>query len=89
LKAVIDANSGVEVARAFGKVMDEGDVRGLKIATDLGNNIITLDEAETERWKAAAQPTVDQWFADMQAKGVDGKALYEKAKALIAAESGM
>ena len=27
LKAVIDANSGVEVARAFGKAMDEGDVR--------------------------------------------------------------
>lgn len=88
LKAVIDANSGVEVARAFGKAMDAGDVRGLKIATDLGNNIITLDEAETARWKAAAQPTIDQWFVDMQALGIDGKALYEQAQALVAAEAG-
>ena len=89
LKAIIDANSGVEVARAFGQAMDAGDVRGLKIATDLGNNVITLDEAETARWRAAAQPTIDQWFSDMQARGVDGKALYEQATALVAAETGL
>lgn len=89
LKAIVDANSGIEVARAFGKAMDAGDVRGLQIATDLGNNIVTLDEAETARWKAAAQPTIDQWFADMEAAGVDGKALYEQAVALVAAEAGM
>lgn len=89
LKAIIDANSGVEVARAFGQAMDAGDVRGLKIATDLGNNVITLDEAETARWRAAAQPTIDQWFSDMRALGVDGKALYEQATALVAAETGI
>jgi TRAP-type C4-dicarboxylate transport system substrate-binding protein len=89
LKAIIDANSGVEVARAFGKAMDAGDVRGLKIATDLGNNIVTLDDAETARWKAAAQATIDQWFTDMEATGVDGKALYEQAQTLVAAEVGM
>jgi TRAP-type C4-dicarboxylate transport system substrate-binding protein len=89
LKAIIDANSGVEVARAFGRAMDAGDVRGLKIATDLGNNVVTLDDAETARWKAAAQATIDQWFTDMQAAGVDGKALYEQAQTLVAAEVGM
>lgn len=86
LKGIIDANSGVETAREFGRVMDEGDAAGLKIATDAGNNIITLDEAETARWKEAAQPTIDQWFADMQAAGTDGKALYDAAKAAIDAE---
>ena len=50
---------------------------------DLGNNIITLDEAETARWKEAAQATVDQWLADMSAKGVDGKALYDSATAMV------
>jgi TRAP-type C4-dicarboxylate transport system substrate-binding protein len=89
LKAIIDANSGVEVARAFGKAMDEGDVRGLKIAQDMGNNIVTLDEAETARWKEAAQATVDQWFADSKAAGIDGEALFAKANELIAAEDGM
>ncbi|MDO8360587.1 MAG: TRAP transporter substrate-binding protein, partial [Devosia sp.] len=88
LKAIIDANSGVEVARAFGEAMAAGDVRGLKIATDLGNNIITLDDAETARWKAAAQATIDQWFTDAAAAGIDGKALYAKATELVAAETG-
>ena len=89
LKAVIDANSGLETSRAFGRVMDEGDKVGLKIAEDLGNNIITLDEAETARWKEAAQPTIDKWIADMDASGNDGAALYAAAQAAVAAESGM
>ena len=83
LKALIDENSGVETARAFGAAMDAGDVRGLKIAPDAGNNIVTLDEAETQRWKDASQATIDQWFADMSAKGVDGKALYDSATAMV------
>ncbi len=84
LKAIIDANSGIETARAFGQVMDQGDAVGLKIAQDLGNNIVTLDEAETARWKEAAQPTIDQWYADMQGAGLDGRALHEQAMALVA-----
>jgi hypothetical protein len=63
--------------------MDMGDAAGLKIAEDLGNNIITLDEAETARWREAAQPTIDQWYTDMQAAGLDGEALHEQALALV------
>lgn len=88
LKAIIDANSGVETARLFGAAMDAGDQVGLKIAQDLGNNIITLDEAETARWKEASQPTVDQWYADSTGGGFDGKALHEAAKALVDQQTG-
>jgi TRAP-type C4-dicarboxylate transport system substrate-binding protein len=83
LKAIIDENSGVETARVFGAVMDAGDSVGLKIALEAGNNIVQLDEAETTRWKEAAQPTVDQWFADMEGRGIDGKALRDQAVALV------
>lgn len=86
LKAIIDENSGVETARAFGQAMDEGDKVGLKIAQDAGNNIVTLDEAETARWKEAAQPTIDQWYTDM---GGAGEALHEAAKALVEKHSAM
>jgi TRAP-type transport system periplasmic protein len=89
LKAIIDANSGVETARMFGQVMDAGDATGLSIAEGLGNSIVTLDAAETALWKAAAQPTIDQWFTDMDGQGIDGRALYEEAQALVAAESSM
>ena len=86
LKAVIDANSGLEVSRQFGRVMDEGDSRGLKIAVEAGNNIVQLDEAQTQLWIDAAQPTIDKWFSDMEGAGVDGRALYEAARAAVAAE---
>lgn len=84
LKAVIDANSGIEAAAMLGRVMDEGDVGGRKIAEDLGNNIITLDEAETQRWKETAAPLIDAWIEEMNGKGLDAAALVEEAQALIA-----
>ena len=67
----------------MGRVMDEGDKVGLGIATKLGNNIVTLDEAETQRWKDTAAPLIEQWEAEMTGKGLDGKALVEEARALI------
>jgi TRAP-type C4-dicarboxylate transport system substrate-binding protein len=85
LKALIDQNAGVETARAFGATMDAGDAVGLKIAQDAGNNIVTLDEAETQRWKEASQATVDAWYEKASAAGFDGKALHEAARALVGA----
>lgn len=87
LKKVIDDNSGLETSRQFGRIMDEGDAVGLKIAQDRGNTIITLDDAETAKWQAAAQPTIDKWLADITATGADGNALLAAARAAIAAEA--
>jgi TRAP-type transport system periplasmic protein len=83
LKKIIDDNSGVEAAAMFGRAMDEGDTGGRAIAEKLGNNIITLDEAETQRWKDTAEPLISAWADEMTAKGLDGKAMVEEARALI------
>ncbi|MCV0395112.1 MAG: TRAP transporter substrate-binding protein [Rhizobiaceae bacterium] len=83
LKAVIDANSGMEAAALFGRVMDEGDKAGLAIAEKAGNNIVTLDEEETQRWKDAAQPVIDAWIEEMKGKGLEAETLVEEASALI------
>jgi TRAP-type C4-dicarboxylate transport system substrate-binding protein len=83
LKAVIDANSGEEVAAMMGSVMDQGDAVGLKIAQDHGNNVITLDEPETARWKDVAQRIIDDWIAEMDGKGYDGAAMVAEARELI------
>ncbi|MCB1452247.1 MAG: TRAP transporter substrate-binding protein [Rhizobiaceae bacterium] len=88
LKKVIDDNSGIETAAMFGRVMDGGDEVGLKIATDHGNNIITLDEAETQRWKDAASDITASWIAEMDAAGKDGNALLNEATALIDKNTG-
>lgn len=83
LKKVIDDNSGIETAAFFGRIMDEGDVAGKAIAEGRNNNIIVLDEAETQRWKDTAAPLVEAWEAEMTAKGKDGKALVEEARSLV------
>jgi len=87
LKAIIDAHSGLEVSRQFGRVMDNGDAGGLAIAVNAGNNVVQLDETETQRWIDASQATIDQWLADMSAAGVDGQALLDAARASMEAES--
>ncbi len=73
----------MEAAAMLGRTMDQGDEIGLSIAQKLNNNIITLDEAETQRWKDAATPLIEAWQAEMDAKGLDGKALVEEARALV------
>ncbi|WP_193369412.1 TRAP transporter substrate-binding protein [Pelagibius marinus] len=88
LKAVIDANSGLETSKWVGRVMDEGDAPGIAIAKKSGNKMLTLDEAEVARWKKVAAPLVDQWIEEMNAKGYDGAAMVADAKALIAEYAG-
>ena len=88
LKAIIGANSGLETSKWVGRVMDEGDLPGIAIAEKSGNKMIMLDEAEVARWKQAAAPLVDQWIAEMNARGYDGAAMVADAKALIAEYAG-
>lgn len=83
LKRVIDANSGIEVARAFGQVMDGADQAGIDLAQQARNHIVTLDEAETRRWQEAAQATRQSWFKEVQQRGIDGPRLAEEARRLI------
>jgi len=88
LKKVIDDNSGLETSAWAGRVMDEGDPPAKEIAVARGNDIVVLDQAETARWKAAAQPVIDGWIAEMNDQGLDGAALYAEAQALVAKYAG-
>ena len=83
LKKVIDANSGMVAASLFGRAMDEGDKAGLAIAQKAGNNIVTLDAAETQRWQRTAAGVRAVWYREVSAKGIDGPKLAEEAGKLI------
>jgi TRAP-type C4-dicarboxylate transport system substrate-binding protein len=87
LKAIIDAESGAKLSEFAAQVMWDNDAPGREKAVAAGNNIIQLDDAEVARWKAAAQPVIARWVAEMDSKGIDGQALIDQAKALIAAKS--
>jgi TRAP-type C4-dicarboxylate transport system substrate-binding protein len=83
LKAVIDANSGAEFSANAGRVQQSFDAPNRQVAVDRGNEVIVLDEAETTRWREAAQPVIDGWVAEMDARGMDGAGLLDEARTLI------
>ena len=88
LKAVLDAESGQKLSAFAAQVMEERDAPGRAIAEENGNTIVVLDEAEVARWKQKAQPVIARWVAEMEAKGIDGNALIEQARALIKKHGG-
>jgi TRAP-type C4-dicarboxylate transport system substrate-binding protein len=88
LKKVIDNNSGIETSKWAGKVQNDGDIPGLDFAQKRGNTIVTLDAAETKRWKAAAAPVIDGWIAEMRGKNVDGKGLVDDLRAMVSRHAG-
>ncbi|MEO1307121.1 MAG: TRAP transporter substrate-binding protein [Pseudomonadota bacterium] len=87
LKEILQAESGAKFSQFAAQVMWDNDAPAREIAVNAGNNIIQLDEAEIARWKAASEPVIERWVAEMKDKGIDGQALIDRAKALIAEKS--
>lgn len=83
LKAIIDANSGLEFSAMAGKLTQDQDVPPRKIAVDLSNNIIELSPDQISEWKGAADKIIKDWVAEMDEKGFDGTGLLARAKELI------
>ncbi|MCC6246308.1 MAG: TRAP transporter substrate-binding protein [Rubrivivax sp.] len=84
LKKVIDDNSGAALSRQIGKIWDESQAPGRKAAADRGNTIITISAAETDKWIAASAPIYDEWVADMNKRGLNGKQMLQDARDLLA-----
>lgn len=85
LRQIIDRNAGRALAGHASAVYDgiEADIR--QQAIDAGHDITVIPEDQTGPWKQAAQPAIDAWIAEMDAKGHDGQALLDDARAMIAA----
>ncbi|MHA6264348.1 TRAP transporter substrate-binding protein [Arenibacterium sp. CAU 1754] len=88
LKAILDGESGQKLSTFAAEQMFARDKPGRDIAVANGSKIVQLDEAEVARWKAKAEPVIDRWVADMEGKGIDGRAVIEEAKALIKKHGG-
>ncbi|TMV10681.1 TRAP transporter substrate-binding protein [Arenibacterium halophilum] len=88
LRAILDAESGQKLSEFAAQVMFERDKPGRDLAESNGTKFVQLDAVEIDRWKAKSQPVVDRWIADMETKGIDGRALIDEARALIAKHGG-
>lgn len=87
LKAVIDANSGLEFSGNAGKVMQGLDAPARELAVAAGNAMNIIDGEELDRWKETASAVEARWIAEMEEKGINGADLIERARALIAKHS--
>ncbi|WGH77440.1 TRAP transporter substrate-binding protein [Jannaschia ovalis] len=85
LRAVIDANSGAMAAAWAGRAHDIGDAEGRAAMEASGNQIAALSPEVTAELEALGVGVTTAWIAEMDAKGFDGAALVEDARAAMAA----
>jgi TRAP-type C4-dicarboxylate transport system substrate-binding protein len=84
LKKVIDDNSGAALSDWLAEIWDAAELPGIAKAKESGE-VITMSGAEVAKLRAKIeQPVIDRWVGEMKAKGVDGQALVDEARALIA-----
>jgi TRAP-type transport system periplasmic protein len=88
LRKVIDANSGLAWSAQIGKVFDGTTEPARKLATAAQNVFDTLSPQEYAKMQTASESVVKEWIADVNAKGANGQALLDDAKALIKKNGG-
>jgi len=83
IQAIFLEASGPEWHDTVGQLWDGNEANGIKTAIEAGNGHIQLTEEEWAAFEEATAPVVDRWIAEMNEKGIDGKAIYDQAVALI------
>ncbi len=84
LKEVIDNNSGLEFSVFAGGTQQDWDAPGREMADELGNNIITVSADDAEVWRERAMPIYERWISEMEGRGIDGQAMIDRARELMA-----
>jgi TRAP-type C4-dicarboxylate transport system substrate-binding protein len=84
LRQVIDSNSGQAAATMAARVWDVQGPQVEETVRRRGNAIVELDEAEGARWAQATRPVIDNWVRSTAERNVNGGALLEECRALIA-----
>jgi TRAP-type C4-dicarboxylate transport system substrate-binding protein len=83
LRAVIDANSGLEVSGWAGKTTASTDPQGRASVIERGNRVIVMSDAEAAAFVRAAAPLRQEWLAEMKAAGLDGESLHQSARGIL------
>jgi TRAP-type C4-dicarboxylate transport system substrate-binding protein len=84
LKKILDDATGAEFSAFAGKTQAAFDAPSREIAEATDNTILQIEGDELQRWRDASQTVIDNWYTEMEEKGIDGKALHAKAQELIA-----
>jgi len=66
-----------EWATKHAQAWDEADVIGRKFLVEQGGVIIELSGEESARWKAAAQPVINDYITDADSRGLNGREIID------------
>ena len=81
---MIDDNSGAQLSRDIGRVWDNSQAAGRKLAQERGNVFYMIPGSELDGWVKVSAPLYDEWVADMEKHGLPGKQMLGEARELLA-----
>ncbi len=84
IRKIIDDSTGMALAKRLGRMWQDDEKPGRALAVKRGDQILSLPDAERERWRKITQTVVDAWVEKVTGKGHDGKALVAEARRLVA-----
>lgn len=86
LRAIIDKHSGRDFSRAMAEVRDGIDVEARDaFKADKAKQVFELTPPQRKEVAERVEPVIARWVDDSKARGFDGRALLDRARALVAA----
>jgi TRAP-type C4-dicarboxylate transport system substrate-binding protein len=84
LKAVVDANSGLQPAVNAGAIWDNEAAVVTDLVRRRNNTIQSLPEESVKSWRKAVEPIDEVWVKQISDRGQNGQKLLESARELVA-----
>jgi TRAP-type C4-dicarboxylate transport system substrate-binding protein len=75
--------AGARMSEIAGASYDKYDQLGMEAGKKAGAKFYTLTPEEQKKWMEKAKPVTDKWLADVEAKGLPGKKIYDETKQLL------
>ena len=88
LQEIIDESMNIDMVKQAGEIWMDIETPGITLQKDKKEGgIIELDAQSIKDFNAAGEAVVSKWIKEVEAKGIDGKSLVEKARKSIEANS--
>ncbi|MDI7260821.1 MAG: TRAP transporter substrate-binding protein [Thermodesulfobacteriota bacterium] len=83
IQKIIEELCGARMSEIAGANYDKYDLLGMDAAKKAKSEIISLSPEERKKWSARTSALGDKWIADIEAKGLPGKKVFEEASSLV------
>jgi TRAP-type C4-dicarboxylate transport system substrate-binding protein len=84
LKAVMDENSGINLAYGLGDAFEAGAQEGIELYKAAGATTSAFSDADMKVIEAAGEQVQEIWVSDMNGNGYDGQAILDTYKSILA-----